>query len=129
MSSIEKAYVHNIEIPEQATGDQTTPLAKLRCYVNRTYMNQKDEFEDKHGFWIDVELWGKKAHHLTSIQKGASVLITGNMLNQKWTDEDGAKRSRMIFRAKEIAVLPRCIESIRYKHRDETPADELENAA
>ena len=126
MSSIEKAYVHSIEITEQVTGDQTTPLAKLRSYVNRTFMNQNEEFEDKHGFWIDVELWGDKAHQLTPIQKGASVLMTGNLLNQKWTEEDGTKRSKMVFRAKEIALLPRCIESVSYKRRDDTPANENE---
>ena len=130
MSSIEKAYVHQIDITEQVTGDTTTPLAKLRCYVNRTYLNQNEEFEDKHGFWIDAELWGDKAEHLNAIQSGASVMLIGNYLEQKWTEKDNTKRSKMIFRAKEIAILPRCVESVSYKTHEQQPAsDSVADAA
>ena len=130
MSSIEKAYVHQIEITEQVIGDKTTPLAKLRCHVNRSYLNENEEFEDKHGFWIDAELWGNKAQHLTAVQNGASVMLIGNYIEQKWTEKDGTKRSKMAFRAKEIAILPRCIESVSFKTRDEkASAEKIADAA
>lgn len=125
MSSIEKAYVHEIEITNLSKDDQTTALAKLRVFVGRAFLNANQEFEDKHGFWIDVELWGDKANHLHVIEKGASIQMTGNYLKTKWKDkEDGTERERMIFRAKEIAILPRSVESIAYKKRDAQPTEQ-----
>ena len=130
MSSIEKAYVHQIEIAEQVIGDKTTPLAKLRCHVSRAFVNQYEEFEDKHGFWIDAELWGDKAQHLTAVQSGASVMLIGNCIEQKWAEKDGTKRSKMVFRAKEIAILPHCIESVVFKTREEkATAENIADAA
>ena len=119
MSSIEKAYVHEIELTQKMHNDQTTPLAKLRVNVGRAFLNEDNEFEDKHGYWIDVELWGDKAKHLSIVEKGANILMTGNYLKTKWVDkEDGRERERMIFRAREIAILPRSVESIAYKTRE-----------
>lgn len=125
MSSIEKAYVHEIEITQLTKDDQTTVLAKLRVFVGRAFLNNDQEFEDKHGYWIDVELWGNKANHLHVIEKGASIQMTGNYLMSKWKDkEDNSDRERMIFRAKEIAILPRSVESITYKKRGSAPSEQ-----
>ena len=121
--SIETAYVHSIEISTRTVNhkgeSKDIDLAQLRINIDRSRRSGEDDngepiYDDSRSFWVDAELWGPKASYLDGVvTPGASILIAGRYDNNSWIDKDSQEeRSKMVLVADEIAVLPRCVESI-----------------
>ncbi len=128
--STETAYVHTIEISIKSVNRNGEPteidLAKMRVNVDRSRRSGEDEegnpnYDTSKSFWVDVELWGPRVKHLKGcVAKGASIMMTGIYINNTWTDKDsGEERNKLVFVADEIAILPRCLESIVLKAKNE----------
>ncbi len=129
--STENAYVHSVEFSTKSitrSGETNeVDLANLRVNVDRSRRNGEDEqgnpiYDDSKSFWVDVELWGPRVKHLKGVvSKGATIMMTGRYDNNTWKDkETEEEKSRQIFVADEIAVLPRCIASITLKANGES---------
>lgn len=75
----------------------------------------KDRVRDSNGQWADgdplflnVVVFGKQAEHLTdSIVKGDTILLTGSLAPNTWTDKEGVEHKDVQIKAKEIGVSVR----------------------
>lgn len=75
----------------------------------------KDRVRDQNGTWTDGEpmflnavVFGKQAEHLTdSILKGDTILLTGTLAPNKWTDKEGVEHNDVQIKVKEIGVSVR----------------------
>lgn len=136
MNSIEKAFVFSIDhrIIDKP-GKDPTDLAALRVRVDRSYRTREQDengrfiYNRDNDFWANVEVWGPRSKTLFDIvRNGSNVMIVGRWDFTTWTDDTGAERESKIFRASEIAVMPWCIEEVRYKTRnpDKSPGASAE---
>jgi single-strand DNA-binding protein len=93
------------------------PVLELSIYFDRPVPNDKDEFEDKGGFWLVAELWGKRAERAAALlAKGARVRIEGTLVQDSWVDKE-SQEERIKFKLKLdwIALDPIRIESVKFK--------------
>lgn len=75
----------------------------------------KDRVRDEHGTWTDGEpmflnavIFGKHAENLTeSILKGDSLILTGKLRPNKWTDKEGVEHNDVQIAVDEIGVSVR----------------------
>ncbi|MCL2872296.1 MAG: single-stranded DNA-binding protein [Betaproteobacteria bacterium] len=89
-------------------------LLRMGVYFDNP-VKVKEKFEDKGGFWADVELWmGEDAKKWSVIyQKGQRVLVQGKMVRNDWKDEaTGSDKFAFKVRARRVGVLPFRVESI-----------------
>ena len=62
--------------------------------------------KEKETDWFDVECWGKTAETLGEFcKKGHLIGITGGIRQEKWTDDNGNKRSKVIVSASNIHLM------------------------
>ncbi|MGL4667076.1 MAG: single-stranded DNA-binding protein [Saezia sp.] len=87
--------------------DEPKTMMRLNVYFDNP-IPRRDGFEDKGGFWAQVEIWHKDAEHWCKqiYQRGMRVLVTGNMVSQEWDDEEGRKRTAMKVEARRVGILP-----------------------
>lgn len=70
-------------------------VAKSAIAVNRRYKAADGTTAEEVTF-IDFECWGKMAESLAQhAKKGSAIYLTGRLKLDKWTTEDGQKRSRL----------------------------------
>jgi len=74
----------------------------------------KDGYQDRGGFWAQVEIWHRDAEHWAKelYRQGMRVLVEGRMVSQEWENNEGDKRVSMKVEARRIAILPQRIISI-----------------
>ncbi len=122
--STEIGYLHSIELLERdVTRDGqtvTTPLARMRINVDRSYYLGEHEgqvqFNDDKSFWVNAEMWGNRVNSLKGIvESGSTVMVSGRYVGNKWKDDQGVARSEIRMQADNVAIMPRCIESIAFK--------------
>jgi len=54
-------------------------------------------------FYFDVTVIGKHAEMITErLRKGTTVLVTGRLRQQRWEDERGGKRSKVVISANQV---------------------------
>ncbi len=127
--SVENAYVHSVGCSTKSINRKGEPtdvdLANLRVNIDRSRRSGEDEqgnpvYDDSKSYWVDVELWGPRAKHLKGvITQGASIMMTGRYDSNVWSDkESGEEKSRLVFVADDIAILPRCLESVVLKAKN-----------
>lgn len=94
--------------PEPSFSEKGNAWLRLRVVA-------KDRVRDSNGAWTDGEpmflnclVFGKQAEHLTdSIAKGDSIMVTGRLKPNKWTDKDGVEHNDVQIHADEIGVSVR----------------------
>lgn len=75
----------------------------------------KDRVRDSNGQWADGDplflnavVFGKQAEHLTdSIGKGDTIILTGSLSPNTWTDKEGVEHKDVQIKVKEIGVSVR----------------------
>ena len=76
-------------------------VAKFGLAVN-TYRKDKD---DRANFF-DVQVWGITAENCSEyIGKGSSVLVEGSLKQERWTNQNGDNRSKVIVNARRVHFL------------------------
>lgn len=56
--------------------------------------------------WYRVDCWGKLGETLNQyLTRGKSVYVTGNLMQEEFTDKDGNKRTVLQVRASDIKLL------------------------
>jgi len=88
-------------------------LLRLNVYFDNSIPRGDGKYEDRGGFWANVELWHKDAERYSRLYaKGVRVLVQGRMQMDKWEGDDGDENSAMKVQASRIGILPHRIESI-----------------
>lgn len=111
---------------ERSNGE-ARPLLKFNVKYDRLVKtgNQEQPYEDKGGFWVGIDYWGRDAEQLSKIlQKGMRVRIEGELRVDTWEDKNnpGQMVSGMALTASLITIMPHRIESVVLKQRQAHPA-------
>ncbi len=108
---------------ERSNGEQR-PLLKLNVKYDRLVKtrNPDQPYEDKGGFWVSVDYWGRSGEDLNKLlQKGMRVRIEGELRMDFWEDKNnpGQMVSGMAVTASLISILPQRLESVALKSRQQ----------
>lgn len=91
--------------PEPSFSEKGNAWLRLRVVA-------KDRVRDSNGAWSDGDpmflnavVFGKQAENLTdSIAKGDSIVLTGVLAPNKWTDKEGVEHNDVQIKVSEIGV-------------------------
>ena len=84
--------------------NQGTSVTDLGLAVNER-VKRNDEWVDEVNFF-DITLWGRTAEIAGEyLVKGSSVLIEGRLRYETWTQDDGAKRSKVKVIGEKMQML------------------------
>lgn len=88
-------------------------LLRLNVYFDNSIPKADDSgYEDRGGFWANVELWHRDAEHYSTLyQKGMRVLVQGRAIMDTWA-KDGEEFSALKVQASRVAILPHRVESV-----------------
>lgn len=88
-------------------------LLRLNVYFDNSIPKTDGSgFEDRGGFWANVEWWHRDAEHYADLfQKGMRILVQGRAVMDNWT-KDGEEFSALKVQASRVAILPHRIESV-----------------
>ena len=110
-------------ITDPQNPDMKQTVVNLRVYFDNsvpvTNADGEKDFEDKGGFWLDVNVWGERAVKCAELlQKGVRLSIEGALQNQVWEDkESGEQRSKLCLRARRIALPLSRLEKVTFRSR------------
>jgi single-strand DNA-binding protein len=98
--------LNTVTIIGRLTRDAEQPSAeraplRFSIAVNRS-KKQGDQFVDEANYF-DIEYWHRSI--LPHLTKGKQVAITGELRQDRWTDKDGATRSKVVISARDIQLL------------------------
>ncbi|AKT32609.1 single-stranded DNA-binding protein [Pseudomonas syringae pv. actinidiae] len=88
-------------------------LLKLNVYFDNSIPKADGSgFEDRGGFWANVEYWHRDAEHYANLfQKGMRVMIQGRAIIDNWT-KDEKEFSALKVQASRVAILPHRVEMV-----------------
>lgn len=63
-----------------------------------------NEWEDGTTLWLKVEAWDSMAENIAaSLSKGMRVMVSGNLVQENYTDKEGRERISLKIKATEVA--------------------------
>eukprot|EP01133_Synstelium_polycarpum_P019733 gene19733-23638_t len=81
-------------------------LMRANVYFDNSIPDGKGGYEDRGGFWANVEWWHKDAEHYSQLfQKGMRVLVSGRAVMDRWKNDDGEFEALKI-QASRVGMLP-----------------------
>ena len=93
-------------------------VANMRVYFDRPV---GQEFKDKGGFWLTVDIWGYRAEEaMRVLKKSARVFMRGTLRQESWTDDAGEVRSEIRLSAEYFFIDSVCVESIQFREKKPT---------
>jgi len=115
------------EFREFANGNkEPRRLLKLNVYFDNPVPKGDGEYEDRGGFWANVELWHKDAERYSELfSKSMRVLVIGRMLMDQWEDDNGEERSAMKVQARRVGILPHRLQSLMVRSNDNIPSEDV----
>jgi len=73
-------------------------------------------WEDAGSFWASVSMWGRHAEMADKIlRKGARVVVSGEIYQHEWTDENEGDRVEMRITAESVSLDLMCVETVQYR--------------
>ena len=79
-------------------------VSKLSIAVNR--WKKSDAGGTEEVSYFDIDLWGKTAETLNQyLVKGKQIAVQGELRQNRWEQDDGQKRSRVVISANNIQLL------------------------
>jgi len=92
-------------------------VANMRVYFDRPV---GEDFKDKGGFWMSVDIWGYRAEEaLRVLKKGARVYMSGSLRQESWTDEKtGEIRTEIRLSADYFFIDSVCIDRVQYREKN-----------
>ena len=60
---------------------------------------------EREPLYIDCECWNGVTQFLDAAAKGDPVVVTGELLVDRWKNQDGKNRERLFIRAREVKLL------------------------
>ena len=81
--------------------------------------NDRGEFVDSGGFWMNVSWFGKKAETAGRLlKKGAAVVVIGDLHAEIWVDKDtGEQKAAYKVNADEVSLDMRSLADVTYRQR------------
>lgn len=105
-------------------GDEQRPVLELSIYFDRRVPTGDGAFAEKGGFWLNANLWGKRAEIAAPLlAKGARVHAIGELELETW-DDDGEERSAFKLNLDALTIDPLRVQEISYKESRGKPGDE-----
>ena len=103
----------------EVNGEDKT-VASFSVYFDRRRKNKESgEYEDRGGFWLNCDVWGKSAEQAAQLlRKGARVHCSGDMELQEWTDDHGNEQRKFKLHIDSWYLHPMRLESVQYKSSD-----------
>jgi single-strand DNA-binding protein len=101
------------EFKEFANGNKDPRrLLRINVYFDNSIPDGKGGYEDRGGFWANVEWWHKDAEHYSQLfQRGMRVMIAGRAVMDRWKTDEGEFEALKI-QANRISILPHRIISV-----------------
>lgn len=88
--------------PEQGNG-----VLRFCVAVNRSVKNEDGSWREDASF-VDCKVFGNRAQSLSGIlAKGMQVTVQGELRQERWQDQDGNGRSKLVVVAREVKLPPR----------------------
>ena len=88
--------------PEQGNG-----VLRFCVAVNRSVKNEDGSWREDASF-VDCKVCGNRAQSLSGIlAKGMQVTVQGELRQERWQDQDGNGRSKLVVVAREVKLPPR----------------------
>ena len=85
---------------------ENNDVANLRIYFDRPVPDAEGKFEDKKGFWLNVEMWGDRAKQVARLcTKGSRVAVIGSLMDDSY-ETDGGTVAALSVRAKRVYLVP-----------------------
>ena len=110
------------ELREFANGNkEPRRLLRLNVYFDNPVPKGDGEYEDRGGFWANVELWHKDAERYSELySKSMRVVVIGRLVMDKWEDDSGGECRAMKVQASRVGVLPHRIQTVLMTATDQT---------
>lgn len=91
-------------------------VVNLRIYFDRPVPDGEGNFEDKKGFWLNVEVWGGRATHVARLcAKGSRVAVIGSLMDDSY-EKDGETITGVSVRARHVYLVPTAkLERVHYR--------------
>jgi single-strand DNA-binding protein len=105
--------------PELSYTSKGTAVCKFAVGCNRSW-KQDDELQKEVSFF-DVSAWARLAETCNEyLKKGRGVRVVGRLKQDRWTDQEGKTRSRVLIIAEHVEFKPQ----LKKQPGDDTPAAE-----
>jgi len=111
MSTPVQAWEGNIgstpEFKEFPNGNkEPRRLLRINVYFDNSIPKEGGGYEDRGGFWANVEWWHKDAEHYAALfQKGMRVAVAGRAVMDRWESDEGQFEALKI-QANRVSILP-----------------------
>jgi len=79
----------DVELRYTSSGDA---VAGVAIAVSESWKGKDGNWQEK-THWLDLNLWRELAERAAEFKKGDSLMVTGRIKNEQWTDKEGAKRN------------------------------------
>lgn len=100
---LEGNVVRDVQVKKTAKGNS---VCNFSIASNRTYKSETGSFEKEVSFF-DVEAWGKLSELCAeNCSKGRGVRVVGRLKQDRWTDKEGKKFSRINVIAEHVEFRP-----------------------
>ncbi|MDR6680245.1 single-stranded DNA-binding protein [Pseudomonas oryzihabitans] len=97
----------------QKGNNEPRHLLRLNVYFDRSIRLADGSFEDRGGFWANVEWWHRDAESYSNLfQKGMRVLVDGVAVMDRWKDTNGLEQAAMKLEASRVGILPHRLVSV-----------------
>jgi single-strand DNA-binding protein len=94
-----------VKAPELRFGKEGNAWLKLRAVAKDRKRGQNGEWEDGAPCYLDISIERKQAEHLVdSVTVGDSIIVSGTLAMEEWTDKEGNKRTSYVIRARKVGV-------------------------
>ena len=97
----------------QKGNNEPRHLLRLNVYFDRSIRLADGSYEDRGGFWANVEWWHRDAESYSDLfQKGMRVLVDGVAVMDRWKDTNGLEQAALKLEASRVAILPHRLVSV-----------------
>jgi|DEB0MinimDraft_6_1074348.scaffolds.fasta_scaffold33907_4 single-strand DNA-binding protein len=97
-----------VQDPDIRFSDNGSAWIKLRGVAKDRRKNQNGEWEDGDPCYIDIVIGGKAAEHLAeSITVGDAIIVTGQLTQREWKNDNGQTQKAYSLRADSVGVSTR----------------------
>ncbi len=114
-------------------GQEQKPVVEFDVRFNYQKRNKDSgDFEDNGGFWGRVELWGKRAEHISKhLVKGCRVVVAGEYVQRPYVATKGEREGQQVIsneiKASFVGLSLMGIESVVFEKRNKP--EQAEQAA
>ncbi len=102
--------------------DEERPVCEFRVFFDRSKPDGEGGYQDIGGFWLTVNVWGKRAQAVARhLAIGARVKVVGRLRQDSWEEkETGEPRVEIRLDADDVTLALSRIEQVRFVPKAQT---------